>query len=562
MQSISSDAYKLLVSGHLLSVTIFCDGIDGNRAITDSDIVQGSFTIDRNSISGTNIEIGNVEITELKFSLDNFDHRFDDFRFEGAILTVDLLIGSESIRIGKFIVDEIPKKLTILSISALDFMAKFDKPVAGSSIGGVSLVELLSQVCTACGVTLYTQSFLNSTYTVPVITDLSDLSYRQIVSWIAELSGSNAWIDQNGELRLSWYGENQGTTTIEIGPMVRRDYELDENGITLTGVIFRNGDAETVFGTNEYALVVEGNSLLNPVDAEAVLGAVQAKITGFSYHPFSFTTSGFPHLWPMDEISTVDANGQTVMSIIMNHRYRLNGLSEISAQGESLVRNGYASLAPFTARQREVLKTISSTGGSTDLTPAIQAAIQLNEVIANSYGFYTTVVDDGLGGKIICDHDAVLLFDSTVIYKKTATAFAWTDSGWNNGNPVWTNGYTASGNILAKTLSVIGLNATWINAGSIISNNFTGTGDGSGFSTTGMRINLQDGTISAPKFRIDSTGAAEFAGKIDASIGIIGGWTISSDRISAGDLSLNSNGSIFISPASSSYWFGVDYNHI
>jgi hypothetical protein len=56
-----------------------------------------------------------------------------------------------------------------------------------------------------------------------------------------------------------------------------------------------------------------------------------------------------------------------------------------------------------------------------------------------------------------------------------------------------------------------------IRTGLIQSNNFSGTGDGSGFATAGMSIDLTGGGISAKNFRITSGGDAFFNGAITAT---------------------------------------------
>ncbi|NLE06989.1 MAG: hypothetical protein GX638_19590, partial [Crenarchaeota archaeon] len=43
----------------------------------------------------------------------------------------------------------------------------------------------------------------------------------------------------------------------------------------------------------------------------------------------------------------------------------------------------------------------------------------------------------------------------------------WTNTGWNSGNPSWVYGYTQDGNAVFRLLSTVGINADWINAGSI-----------------------------------------------------------------------------------------------
>ena len=68
---------------------------------------------------------------------------------------------------------------------------------------------------------------------------------------------------------------------------------------------------------------------------------------------------------------------------------------------------------------------------------------------------------------------------------------------------------------------------------------FSGTKDTSGYSTTGITL-FSGGSIHAPNFYIDTAGSAFFRGTISAGAGDIGGWTINTDAISKGNISLNS----------------------
>jgi hypothetical protein len=489
MQTISTTALDILKSGHLVGITIDVAGIEDTLTLTQADIIRDSLSLDRNWVSGSNIEIGNVEISELVFSLDNHDRRFDSFRFEGAVLTVDKVVGAETLRLGKFIVDEIPRKKSILTIRALDYMAKFDQYISSAEIGGVTLAVLLAQACTACGVTLYTSSFTNSTYVCATVgNEDGDLTWRKVVAWIAELAGCNAWIDHNGELRLTWYGESQGTTVIPITANERRrdGYQMDENSITITGVVYLGDDTEEVAGTETYALAIEGNDLLDPDDAATVIAAIYAKVGGFEYTPFAFTTCCLPHVWPGDKLTITDAAGLTVYSYVMKHRFAMNGLSAMAAVGESVQRSGWASAGVFTKKQQRVIQKIASET-TPDLSPYLQAAIQLNEVIANSHGFYTTVIDDpeNEGARIVYTHDKSLLEESSTVYKKTIDAFAWTDEyTGDDETTVWESGYTAAGNMVMKNIAAIGLTAEWIITGVLA--------DADGYTN----INLDDGSFS------------------------------------------------------------------
>jgi len=72
--------------------------------------------------------------------------------------------------------------------------------------------------------------------------------------------------------------------------------------------------------------------------------------------------------------------------------------------------------------------------------------------------------------------------------------------------------------------NVTSISGAVITSGVIKSSNFPGTNGqtatGAGYSTTGTAINLSDGTITSPKFRIDSSGNAYFAGALSSGVSI------------------------------------------
>lgn len=668
MQALTANSIALLKAGATVDIAIHVDGLYGTLDLDRSDLQGGKFTIDRNSVSGSVIEIGNAETTELKFELDNDDRRFDSFVFQGATLTVTATIGIESLAMGKFIVDNQPKKLTTMEIVALDFMAKFNKPYSLSSlVYPATLGQILQDACTYCGVTLNTLTFTNSTHVVTSKPADEDLTFHEIVAWVAELAGANAWMDWNGQLRLSWYQDaldgasipltnlvtggdfSNGTTgwwatagsiaaayntltstagnlnpygeaitTIatpspvgkkiyhrlkvkvtnsvciaihfylyredwaaailvvsQFDPVANQEYvfsaistlpvgwlgathlhlsqqyndattangkemkvqyasgidltamfgpgnepstpeemdnylesyspgtqwfdgtknvpvqlselasfdssdrypgyEAEESNIQISGIVAHAGNIvyEPAGSTQGYALEISENSLLQSTDAYVTLvNALYAKLGGFTYRPTKVETKGYPHLWPGDMIwKMTDPSGVKFASAIMKHKYTLNGNSEIEAIGESAVYRGYASGSPFTAREKAVIKKVAYTETTTQVTALQQATLDLNETIMNSSGYYVTqVVDPGTGATISYMHDSPTLAGSDVIYTQTGLGFAWTDQGWNGGSPVWKYGYTASGNSVLKTLSVTGINADWINAGTVDAN--------------------------------------------------------------------------------------------
>lgn len=445
--------------------------------LTESDFV-GDITITRRCVAGEKIEIGTAIASEFKATLQNYDGRFDGFVFEGAELFVRFSVpvgsGVEYIPIGYFTIDEQPRKLSTISITALDRMARFNRSYDTTTAYPASLYQVLSDACLKCGVPLATTSgsLINATYSPPKRPESDGLTYRQVVEWIAELAGTCAWIDWDGKLRLTWYAD----TTTRISPSDRFTSDMQENDITITGMqIVANDETGTVYqsGNDVYALNIEGN-LLAQDNLQNLCDALRAKIDGFTYRPYTCTTMGYPHLWPLDKIIYEDKDGVEHVSIITDHTIKLNGASAIAAKGETTQRNGYATSAPLTSKERAILERMKAQTNR-KLSAMQQAALELNETMANSMGLYSTTTVNPDMSVTAYWHDKPTLEDSQYIYTRNAGGYAWTDSGWNDGEPVWQYGVTKDGIAILNVLHVYKLTADYLDVRGLTVTNASGT---------------------------------------------------------------------------------------
>ncbi len=104
---------------------------------------------------------------------------------------------------------------------------------------------------------------------------------------------------------------------------------------------------------------------------------------------------------------------------------------------------------------------------SEDNSEAIDELLMLNKAAAQASGFYLTVVEVEDGPKRYYYHDQPKLEDSKYIEHYAGVGQkAYTDSGWNNGNPVWKTG-EVDGNLIANIVKATTLNADQINGGTI-----------------------------------------------------------------------------------------------
>lgn len=472
MYPISKTALDLFRTPYRQVLDISFAGVNEDIQITEGDITSGGMTVNRYSVSGTKIEIGSVVAAELSLSLDNQDGRFDEVYFEGAELSVR--VGTKKwdanrwehadlhyVPFGLFTVDDSPRKKRTISLKALDRMVLFDKKVDDSSLAFPTTVEaLLSRICTLCNVVLETNPslLLNHDYVIPALPISDNLTYRQILAWIAEITGTCAFMDWNGHLRLKWY-ELTDTT---IREQDRFDSDLEENSIIITGVQVVDNETVYLVGDDGYAINIENNLLIQH-DHRAVAEALYEELASFTYVPFSATVHPMPHLYPLDMIVFVDKKGVERQTIITDYTFTLNAATMIEGKGETATKNGYAASNPLTRRESAIINAIRQ-GQNEVMNSRIQSVLAFNELISNALGLYSTPVVQADGSTIYYLHNEPQLEESMTIFTMTAGGVAWTTSGWNDGNPVWAYGATSAGDALFRMLSAEGINVSRVGA--------------------------------------------------------------------------------------------------
>lgn len=369
--------------------------------ITEADIIQGGLKIDRYCVTNSKIEVGSAVASELSLKLRNYDGKFNDVSFEGAVLNVKIgiklsivlegatlgkdilgrmILGSASsgkdveyVPCGLFIVDTPPRKLSTISISALDYMVLFDREVNTSALSfPIHVDALIQEICSICNVTLATDVSVlpNHYFSIGGLPDTNQkLTYRQLLQWCAQLTGTCAFMDGSGRLVLKWYEQ----TGVAITASERYSSDMLENDITITGFTCDDGNGNTYLsGTADYTIdLSDCGFLTNAYDG--VLKELQAARGGFSYRPYSATIKSAPYLFPLDMIRYKDKDGVLHDTIVTNVTLSLNCNTAISGAGETVTSSSYAqSTSGVTSQQaatdRANLEKINQTTEQTNQT--------------------------------------------------------------------------------------------------------------------------------------------------------------------------------------------------
>ena len=325
------------------TIYIIVDGVEGLTHITGADILKDTFTVDRQGFPTGTVFIGEAPAHEIAFTLSNRDGRFDGIRLDGARLSVSIGIPMDEgqtalIPMGVFTVDSAPRRGYGIEVSALDNVALLDRPWVSALTFPATLLQIASEACALCGLTLATTDFLSASYWVQSKPVSKGLTCRRILQWIAQLAGSNVYADQNGQIRIAWLTE----TGIRITPANRYDSELDDETVTVTGVRFTTTEGTVSFeGKEGYVLNFEDNGLAEFVPLDPAVG-VANRMAGFTWRGFTASCRPLPYLWPMDVVTFVDRAGGEHRLVVGSVTYNANGQTLLSCDGISADTSGDA----------------------------------------------------------------------------------------------------------------------------------------------------------------------------------------------------------------------------
>lgn len=179
--------------------------IDGNL-INDDDIY--SFKVSHNLFDSSKVSLGSTtsKSIELEINQKALPETYSHFYIETG-LTING--EDEIVPIGYFTLEDIKKDEDVVSITAVDYMMKFEKNISDSVTG--TALEVLQAICDICGVKLATTDFMGYDTEISIT---NTLTARQVIGYIAELAGGFARIGREGKLYIKRIGEN--TTEIDI----------------------------------------------------------------------------------------------------------------------------------------------------------------------------------------------------------------------------------------------------------------------------------------------------------------------------------------------------------
>lgn len=477
----------------------FTDG--STLSITDKDLWSNGFKFEDAVSQSGSFDIGAAIVNKLTLQINNFSGKYTDYIWDGARVVchigLELSTGIEKIRICTMTVTDAPYQSTaIISLTCEDSMRLFDRDYSESKLTyPATRLQIIQDACEVCGVTLQSTRFDNDDFVIQNRPDDSSITFRQVIAWVAQMGCHWAKCDEYGRLCFGWYerevpdnfydlvetpwkdvegndildttGEQiitimqTGITAIQTNGFTPWLYDLEITGIKVTEYVENSSKNEAKTyqsGKSGYVIEISDNKLIQEGTGEAICKIISDRCVGMKFRPFS--TGALTNIaWEAgDTIAISDRNGKQYKSYLTSVTLNPGAFEQLECSAKSASRNKQKQYSLNQQIQAENNKNLRD-----ERTAREKALEELSQRLAESSGTYTTVETQPDGSNIYYLHNKPQLSDSDIIWKMTAEAWAVSTDGGQH----WNGGMTVDGDVIARILTATGVNADWINTGTI-----------------------------------------------------------------------------------------------
>lgn len=477
MKNVSDKLKNIIEKGGLFYAYAKVLFADGTEITLDS---EDDFSISDNGYSesgGDDLPLGSALSKTITLSLFNEDGRFSDYDFFYSQITLyteaDLEDGTqERIAEGIFYVTSPVATGEVIEITAYDAMYKANKEFTSQLSYPATARNLLLEVCAFVGITVADAHFKNEDFQIQSMPEKT--TARKIIGYIAQIAVGNAII-KNGSLSIKSYDfeplkdVTDGTLYTELSTQSARYHVLSEysdyptvgmNPVTITGIRttkrVNNEDVEYLNGTDDYALTIT-NPLITGAEEKA-LELIGGVLNGVTLTSFSGTFFPYPTAEIMDCAVIVDQNDKAYKTVITTHDFSYPGESELSCG----IKDPETNSSTYYSESAEMYHKAQAEANKN--RKEMESAIEnLQTTLANAKGMYTSKVKQSDGSYVTYLHDKPTMSESENVIKITSDAVGVS----TDGGQTYPYGFFLTGDLVAKVLYAIGINADYINTGAL-----------------------------------------------------------------------------------------------
>lgn len=487
--------------------------------ITNSEL--RAFSIDDAASADDNhfAMLGSVVINQCKITLNNMNDQYSgyNFKFANVVVYIDYRLidnSVERIRKGTYFVDYASRIGGAIELSCLDNLAKLDKDYSLSTLQyPVNIQTIVNNACYVCGVLLSPNSIPFSDFIITVHPDKSNTTFRQVLSWIAQIIGCYVRCDTYGRLEFTWcdldvladsYGGLDGATFDNSTPYASgdsadggtfnpwnvgyvissanlsaqgkahnfyynysQDIAVEDTVITGVRIVLQsanyvasdnsNEQENYLVGTDDRVIAIDSNEFITTNNVTQIINQLAAKFIGMRFRRATTTHMSDPTIESGDIAVLWDVKNRSYPIIVTHTTFKLGGQQRTICGVETpstniATRHTYVEQAYVKMKEQLLRERTARELEVKDLADRMSA----------SAGLYSTTETTALGN-IYYLHDRPNLEDSVIVWKMTAEAWAVSSDGGNT----WNGGMTVDGDVITRILSAVGVDADWIKTGII-----------------------------------------------------------------------------------------------
>ena len=512
MINISNAFREKLEAGEPVRMIVDITFPDGTKKTINEDIMNGDNGFS-DCADSSSFPIGAVVCKTLTLSINNDREQWKNYNFYNAKVHAYLKVNGleEKIDKGTYTITEPEQYSDIITLTALDDMYKANKTYTSGLKLPQSLINLVRDACE----TLKIGMNLTMEHGDIIIRSIPDsMTFRQLFGYAAMIESANARIDYSGNLRfLKWdFGkmESDNAATVDAdgfihfgdaNPSIDIDSfislpgwiinaegflaltsgpgsdvqrlmayanppTLSSDDIVITGVRLKNGETDNntdtdysgMYGEEGYVLELE-NELIDSDQLETVASIIGEQLVGARFRNLEGDLIYEPTVEFGDMVYTYDRLGNKYVTPLTDVSGNVGGLTTVKTQADDPIRGSSSYYSDSTKAIVAARKMVKKETSARE-----EAMKRLNERINNASGMFSTDVKQADGSTIRYLHDKKTLGESLNVIKITSDAIGFS----TDGGKTYPYGVTVDGETITRLLYAEGINADYINAGTLL----------------------------------------------------------------------------------------------